>query len=351
MSSITAVEVEPIDFPLNDPFEIALGTRTTAKNVQVRVETESGAIGYGEGSPMPPVTGETQNAALSVARTAADLLEGELVEDYRRLIDRIRSTFPGMVSASFALETALLDAYCRDRGLALSELSGGPPRSVETDITIPIVPPDSAHEKATRAVDAGFEQLKVKTGTDVESDIDRALAVAESAPDASLKVDANQGWTVAEAIRFERELREHGVTLTLLEQPVRADDLSGMSRVRDAISAPLAADESVFTPADALAVVRAEAADVLNIKLGKSGLLAADDIVGIVEAANLELMVGCMLESAVGIHTSAHLVAGSGAFSYVDLDANLLLAEDVTEVNYSPTIDIDGPGHGIIPGQ
>ena len=349
MSLITEVAVEPVELPLTDSFEIALGTRTSAQNVRVRIETESGAIGYGEGSPIPPVTGETQDAAVSVARAAVDLLEREPVDDYRRLVEQIRSTFPGMVSASFALETALLDAYCRDRGLALSELFGGPPRPVDTDITIPIVPSDSAQEQAKSALDAGFEELKVKTGTDVESDVNRLLAIAESAPDASLKVDANQGWTVAESIRFARELRDHGVTLSLLEQPVRADDLSGMSRVRDAISTPLAADESVFTPADALAVVREEAADVLNIKLGKSGLLDAADIVGIAEAANLELMVGCMLESAIGVHTSAHLVAGSGAFSYVDLDANLLLAEDVTDATYGPTIGIDGPGHGVIP--
>lgn len=349
MNSITDVEVVPIDLPLKEPFEIALGTQTTAKNLRVRIETASGAIGHGESSPIPPVTGETRDAALSVARTAVDLLEGDPVEDYRRLVERIRSTFPGMVSASFALETALLDAYCRERGLALSELFGGPPRPVATDVTIPIVPPDTAREQARSAIDAGFEQLKVKTGTDLEEDIDRVLAIAESAPDATLKVDANQGWTVAEAIQFERELRDHGITLSLLEQPVRADDLSGMARVRDAVATPLAADEAVFTPADALAVVRAEAADVLNVKLGKSGLLAAVDIVGIAEAANLELMVGCMLESAVGIHTSAHLIAGSGAFSYVDLDGNLLLAEDAKDVAYGPTIDIEGPGHGITP--
>lgn len=351
MSTITDVAVEPLDIPLKDPFEIALGTRTMARNIRVTVETESGAVGYGEGSPIPPVTGETRDAALDVARRAVDLLEGELVGEYRQLTNQIRSTFPGMVSALFAVETALLDAYCRDKGLALAELFGGPPRPVETDITIPIVSPESAAEDATEAVNAGFRHLKVKAGSDGDADLERVLAVAESAPDATLKVDANQGWTVTEAIQFERKVREHGVTLDLLEQPVRADDLPGMARVREAVSVPLAADESVFTPADALAVVRTEAADVLNIKLGKSGLLAADDIVGIAEAANLELMVGCMLESAVGIHASAHFVAGSGAFSYVDLDGNLLLDEHVTEVNYSPSIDIDGPGQGISPVQ
>lgn len=349
MSSIVDVSVEPVEHPLEEPFEIALGTRTTARNVRVRVETDAGAVGFGEGSPMPPVTGETQGAALDVAQTAAGLVAGEPIEEYRRLIDRVRTSFPGMVSASFAVETALLDAYCRERGVALSELFGGPPTPVETDITIPIIPAEAAREQATSAVAAGFEHLKVKTGSDVETDLDRVLAVREAAPDATLKIDANQGWTEAETIRFERDLHDHGVELAHIEQPVRADDIPGLARVRDVVSTPIAADESVFTPADAMAVVRAEAADVINIKLGKSGLLAADEIVGIAQAANLELMIGCMLESAVGIHASAHLVAGSRAFSYVDLDANLLLAEDVVETSFDPSIDITGPGHGIVP--
>ena len=96
-------------------------------------------------------------------------------------------------------------------------------------------------------------------------------------------------------------------------------------------------------------VVRAEAADVINVKLGKSGPVAAADIAGIARAANCELMVGCMLESAVGIHTSAHVVAGLGDFDYVDLDGNLLLAEDVVATERSPTVDVAGPGHGVVP--
>lgn len=349
MSEITAVTVEPLDLPLEEPFEIALGTSERARNVLVRIETDSGTVGYGEGSPLPPVTGETRDAALEIATAAAELLENEPVEDYRRLVDAVRTTFPGMVSATFAVETALLDAFCRERELALSELFGGPPADVETDLTIPIVSPETAGKNATTAADAGFDRLKVKTGTDVATDVERVRAVAEGAPGASLKVDANQGWTVAETVRFARELREQGVALDLIEQPVRADDLAGLARVSRAIEVPVAADEAVFTPADALGVVHREAADIINVKLGKSGPLAAAEIVAIAEAANLELMIGCMLESAVGVHTSAHFVAGSGAFSYFDLDANLLLADDIADVVHGPTVTIDGPGHGITP--
>lgn len=349
-TQIETVTVEPLDLALDAPFEIALGTRHEARNVLVRVETADGTVGYGEGSPLPPVTGETQAAVIETAREAATLLEGRDAADYRDLVRELRSAFPGMTTALFALETALLDAYCRERGLALSELFGGPPEPVETDLTIPIVDPETARERAVTAAESGFSHLKVKTGDPVPEAVERVVAVRESAPDAELKVDANQGWTPKETERFVREARERGVELALVEQPVPADDLPGLARVRDRVSVPVAADEAVFTPADAMAVVRAGAADVLNVKLGKSGPLAVAEVAAIADAANLELMVGCMLESAVGIHASAHVVAGLGTFDYVDLDGNRLLAEDVTTgVGSGPRIDLGGPGHGVVP--
>jgi L-alanine-DL-glutamate epimerase-like enolase superfamily enzyme len=350
MSEVRDVAVEPLDLPLREPFEISLGTQYEASNVLVTVETDS-AVGYGEGAPIPTVTGETQEAALATARSMADLVVGEDVADYRSLVGTVRTAFPGMVSAALAVETAILDAFCRERGLALSELFGGAPSPVETDLTIPIVPPDVARADAETAAADGFEHLKIKTGNDVAADVERVLAVGEGAPEAHLKVDANQGWTPKETARFADAVADHGVHLELIEQPVPSADLAGLARVRERVDVPIAADETVFTPEDAMAVVRRDAADVINVKLGKSGPLATADIVGIAEAANLELMVGCMLESAVGIHTSAHVVSGTGAFGYVDLDGNLLLDDDVTDVEYGPTIDIGGPGHGVTPDR
>ncbi|WP_255149039.1 dipeptide epimerase [Halorarius halobius] len=345
--NVDAVAVEPLDLPLREPFEIALGTQHAAENVLVRVETDSGVVGVGEGSPDPPVTGETREATLATCRAAADLIEGRDLRNYRELGRMLHRTFPGAVSAVFAVETAILDAYCRERAMPLSELFGGPPETVETDLTIGICEPAEARKRATRATQEGFDHLKLKVGTEVSADLERLVAVREAAPDATLAVDANQGWTPKEAERFVTAATERGVEVALVEQPVPADDVTGLARARERLPVAVAADESLFTPADAVRLVREEAADVFNVKLGKSGVLAAADIARVATAANRELMVGCMLESAVGIHTSAHLVAGVGTFSHVDLDGNQLLAEDVTERERGPVIDIEGPGHGV----
>lgn len=349
MSRVVSLSVEPLDLPLSEPFEISLGVQHAAANVLVTVETEAGTVGYGEGSPLPPVTGETQQAALATAEAAAEVVEGRAVGDYRELVAEVRSTFPGMSSANFAVETAILDAYCRERGIALSELFGAEPRPVETDMTIPIVSPEVASERARRAADRGYEHLKVKTGNEVREDVERLAAVGEAAPDAHLKVDANQGWTPKETAWFCERVADRGLHLDLVEQPVPAGDVSGLAATRRRVDVPIAADETVFTPADAIRVVREEAADVINVKLGKSGPLAVADIAAIARAADLELMVGCMLESSVGIHASAHVVAGLGCFDYVDLDGNRLLEEDVVATDEGPVHHIEGQGHGVTP--
>lgn len=349
MSRIVSLTVEPLDLELTEPFEISLGVQHAAANVLVTVETESGAVGYGEGAPIAPVTGETQDAAISIAREATAIVEDRFVGEYRRIVDDLRTTFPGAVSATFAVETAILDAFCRERDMPLSELFGGTPEPVETDMTIPIGSVEETSQRAEGAVEAGFEHLKVKTGNDVHADIERVVAVRDVAPDAVLKVDANQGWTPKETRTFANAVAAHGVDLELIEQPVAADDVRGLADVRDHVDVPIAADETVFTPADAIRVVDAGAADIINVKLGKSGALAVADIVAIAHAANLDCMIGCMLESAIGTHTAAHVVAGTGAFSYVDLDSNRLLAEDVAPSGEGPIHEITGPGHGVTP--
>jgi L-alanine-DL-glutamate epimerase-like enolase superfamily enzyme len=346
---VDSVTVEPLDLPLREPFEIALGTQHAAENVLVRVETDAGVVGVGEGSPDPPVTGETRESVLATCRAAADLVEGRDLRNYRAIGRSLRETFPTAVSTVFAVETAVLDAYCRTREVPLSELFGGHPETVETDLTVGICEPEEARRRAARARDEGFEHLKVKVGTEVEADAERVVAVADAAPGAALAVDANQGWTPKETAQFVTTVEERGVDLDLVEQPVPAEDVAGLARTRERVPVPVAADESLFTPDDAVRLVRAEAADVFNVKLGKSGVLAAADIARIAEASNVDLMVGCMLESAVGIHTSAHLVAGQGTFSHVDLDGNQLLAEDLVDRERGPAIDIEGPGHGVRP--
>lgn len=348
---IDSVELFTLDVPLSDPFEISLGTKSAAANVVVRIETANGTVGYGEGAPLAPITGETQKTAVAAAEAGATLLEGRDLRNRRDLVFELHGALPGTVSSLFALETALFDAYCRERDLSIAELFGGSPEPVTTDITVGIVDPSTAAEEATDAVAAGFEEIKIKVGGSIESDLERVEAVREAAPNAEIKVDANQGWTPVEAIQFADRARSRGLDLSLIEQPVHCDDIDGLARVTTAVNVPVAADEAVFTPADAHRIVSRGAADVINVKAGKSGLIDGAAIAEIARGGNVELMVGCMLESAIGLHASAHLVAGLGGFSYVDLDGNFSFEDHVTDVTVSPTLDIDGPGHGVVPDE
>lgn len=351
MSTIERLDVYKLALPLEEPFEISLGRQEVANNIMAVVETDTGIHGYGEGSPVPPVTGETVDAAYETARAAQDLIVGKPIANYRQISETLHSTFPGMASAIFAIETAVLDAYTKANELPLAALFGGSPRSVRTDMTIPIVEPADARRRTQAAIEAGYEELKIKTGKDLAADIERVATIAEVAPNAELKVDANQGWTPKETARFARAMADRDIELALIEQPVAAADISGLATARRRVDIPIAADEAVFTPEDAMRVVREEAADIINVKLGKSGPLGAAAIVEIAQAANLGLMIGCMTETAVGIHTSAHLVAGTDAFSYVDLDGNRLLAEDIVSVGGGPIHEIAGAGHGITPSD
>lgn len=346
MSAISDVSVNKYELPLEGSFEISLGVQHSASNILVTVETNNGTVGHGEGAPIAPVTSETQESALVIATKMGELVEGSDVAKFRTISKELASSFPASPSARLAIETAIVDAYCRELDIPMANLFGGPVEPVETDLTVPIVEPDVAADRAAAAAKAGYRHLKVKTGSDLAGDIDRMLAIADAVPNIALKVDANQGWSVAETIRFAEIMADHGIRIDLIEQPVDSDDISGLAKASRQVPVPVAADESLFSSTDAIRLVREEAVDVLNLKLGKSGVVDALNIVSIAEAANIDLMIGCMLESAVAIHTAAHVVSGTSAFSYVDLDGNRLLEEDVVD-DTGPSIDIDGPGHGI----
>ena len=349
MTAIDTVTAEPVDLLLDSPFEISLGEHTVAENVLVTVETESGVRGYGEASPNQAVTGETQETVLAAVDSVGGLLAGRPVADYRALVSELRRSVGGAPTGLAAVETALVDCYCRTREIPLAELFGGSPSPVRTGLTVPLVSPTVAGERAAVAADRGFETLKIKAGGPVAEDVARVSAVRDAAPGVSLLVDPNQGWTPARTQRFITKLDQAGIEIALLEQPVSKTDLRGLATVRSEVSVPVAADEAVFTAVDALEAVRQDAVDVINLKVAKSGLLGALDIAAVARAANVELMIGCMLESAVGTHASAHLAAGLGTFEYVDLDSTALLADNVAEPGPGPVHSPEGPGHGIIP--
>ncbi|GHO54019.1 dipeptide epimerase [Ktedonobacter robiniae] len=327
-TTITSVTVEPLTIPLLEPFAIATGSVDAASNVLITITLQDGSVGYGECAPFPPSTGESQETALAAARGCAELLRGQNVANWRVLAKLIRSHFYAQATVCTGMEMAILDALTRSYGIPLYTFFGGATSSVETDLSIPLVSPEHGYELAQDAVEKGISSIKVKVGGGLREDVDRVEAIRSGAPHVGLTLDANQGYTPNEALLCLEALNDRDIRPLLLEQPVAKDDFEGLRYITNHTSVPIAADESVSSPADAWRLISMGAVNVINIKLMKSGFVQALDIAALCRSTNTQLMVGAMIESRLAISASAHFVAGLGGFRFIDLDTPMLLAED-----------------------
>jgi len=320
---IKKVSIEAINIALDEPFTIAIGTKHNIENVIVTIELENGITGYGEAAPLEPINGENQATVLATLNSCKDFIKGRDASAYRTISKNLKSVFWAQVTARCAIEMALLDAYTRSLNIQLYKFLGGAVSKVETDYTVDIVPPDVARINAAKLAGKGYMVLKTKVGKNLIDDIDRILAIKDGAPGCEITLDANQGFSPCEAVHFLEELNKNNIRPLLFEQPVLKSDLRGMKYVKQHSSVPVAADESVFTAADALNVINTGCADVINIKIMKSGVVEALDIATIARNANLKLMIGCMLETRLALGCSVHIAAGLGTFDFIDLDPHI----------------------------
>ena len=333
--TIRKVEFWPVDVPLTDPFVVATGARTIAENVFLRVTLSNGALGYGEAAPFPEVGGETRESCLTALHQLGNAVLGRSAAGYKevgRLLSEQALTYP---AARCGLETAVIDAYCRTLNIPMWQLWGGADvRARETDITIPIADLDKTVALARGWYAKGFRLFKMKVGKDVESDIRRLEAVHRALPGVSFIGDGNQGFSRQDCLTFAQGVKTCGGTMVLLEQPVVRDDLDSMAAIRRETGIPVAADESVRSLADAQEVVARGAADYINIKIMKTGVAEAVEIISFTKASGLKLMIGGMVETRMAMGCSFSLVLGLGGFDVLDLDTPLLLAGDPVTDGY-----------------
>lgn len=332
---IQRIEIWPVDIPITDPFIVATGARVMAENLFMRVTLRDGTQGIGEAAPFPEVGGENRPTCFAAATELAQAMIGQSAADYESLADRLHEQAPLHPAARCGLETALLDAYCRAQSIPLWQLWGTADiRERETDITIPICSPDRTLELARGWYARGFRLFKMKVGTDVELDIRRLQAVHDTLPDIGFIGDGNQGFSREDCLRFVSGVKQFGGPLVLLEQPLIRDDLEGLQAIRHLTGIPVAADESVRSLGDAREVVRLQAADYINIKIMKTGVIQAWKIAAFTRSVGLRLMVGGMLETRIAMGCSFSLVLGLGGFDVLDLDTPLLLSTDPVTGGY-----------------
>jgi L-Ala-D/L-Glu epimerase / N-acetyl-D-glutamate racemase len=350
---ITHLETRPLDIALSEPFGIAAGAQQVARNLLVEVGLEDGTHGIGEAAPFPAFNGETREDAERVLTAARERLIGLEAATWRAASRVANEVLYAAPSALCAFETALLDAFTRSLGISLFAFFGGADSTLVSDVTLTTGTPEQAAAQAARAHARGFRTLKAKVGgVPLTHDLERLQRAAAVAPDAAFILDANASLRPEEAIRMVRALGALRDRVVLFEQPTGAKNLAGMRAVRES-GVRVAADESATTLADLERVIEAEAADVVNVKIMKSGVVNALDMAYGARAAGLELMIGGLVETRLAMSASACLAGGVGGFTFVDLDTPLFIAEDPFRGGFAddwPNLDLRAieRGHGVL---
>ncbi|MBN1387022.1 MAG: dipeptide epimerase [Bacteroidales bacterium] len=349
---IRKVDAWPVDIGLTDDFVISQGAISVAENVFIRITLDDGTEGYGEMAPFEELTGETRDDGLRQVRKLAEGITGRPVHEYERISAEMKEKEPGQPAPRCGLETAMLDAFCRFRKIPLWSLWCREPRTVlTTDVTIPLLSYDKSMELAGAWYASGFRTLKIKVGIDSDSESRLITDISRRYPDVSFIIDANMAFQPGEAIIFINDLARKGIPVLLFEQPNDRFDLEGMKEIKDSITVPLAADEAVFTREDAERVAAMGAADVINLKIMKSGVLETLEIIRVAVAAGLGLMIGGMVETRLAMGCSLALAQSFPAIRYLDLDTPLLMIEDPVVGGYrydgSRIIGTNDPGLGM----
>jgi L-alanine-DL-glutamate epimerase-like enolase superfamily enzyme len=325
---ITRIESIPVSVPIEPSRATrgALGSHDSSPFLLVRVHTDEGLTGLGEVSCTPRWSGEDQVTAAHFIRTA---LEPALVGQDPRAIERLPALFRRVLAANpftkAGLEMACWDILGQAAGLPLYRLLGGPVREfVPTKYSVSGLEPPRAAEIAAWAVGQGFTVMKVKVGIEPEGDVARVRAVREAVgPGITLGIDANGGWSPRVAIQTIRRLAEFGIAFA--EQPVAPLDVAWMADVRAAVQVPVLADESVSSVQDAMALVRAGAADVLSVYVGKGGgINPARKVAAVAEAAGLTCTVGSNLELGIGNAAMIHLAMATPGIGAEEFPCDIL---------------------------
>lgn len=332
---IIDIETKRIKVPLIKPFKTALRTVHVAESIIVKITTNDGLIGWGEAPPTLVITGDSlESIEAAINNTIKPQLIGGNLLAYERIFQLLHQLLVNNNSAKAAIDMALYDIISQNSGLPLYQFLGGYQEEIETDFTVSVNSPEEMGEDAKEYVENGFTVLKVKVGKDeIENDIDRIREIRNRVgKNIKIRLDANQGWDVKEAIHAIRKMEDMGLNIELVEQPVKAYDIEGLKKVTDSVETLIMADESVFTPLQAFEVLKNRSADLINIKLMKSGGIYKAEIINrIAETSGVQCMVGSMIESRLAITAAAHFAASKKNITRFDFDAPLMLSRDVVK--------------------
>jgi len=352
---IKSIEFRKLRIKLSETFKVAFGEINYLDNVLVKITTDDGIAGYGEAAPLVFVTGETVESIFAVLEILRPLLIGLNPFAIDQIHAKMNGVLHGNSSARCAVDLALYDIHGKALGKPVYQVLGGGDGVVMNDITIGIADPEEMARRAKYYVDEkGFRILKIKVGINPNEDIRAIRLIREKVGyKVHLRVDANQRYSVSDAIGILEPFRELGVEA--VEQCLPEWDFEGAAYVRaKARGIQLMLDESIHGPQDAVRACKLAAADILNIKLMKcGGLYPAEQINAVAAANGVTCMVGCMIETRLSITAGLSFVAAKSNVTEADCDSFMYYDDTQTGVTGGFTSEgsvfrlSDAPGFGV----
>ena len=330
---ITNVEVVPVELTLGLPYRVLYEeTVERACVVFVKVDLQDGRTAWGCAAFDPVLTGETLESVTRACHRCADRARDLNPLNTEHALAELAKLTVGAPSALCAFDIAFHDLLGLATGLPLYRLLGGYRHRMRTSVAVGLGTVQETVNLAQMRVGQGFRILKIKGGQDPEEDVRRVAAICAALPDLTLRLDADQGYTVRQALDVARALQDK---IEMLEQPTPARDLDALWEVSEHSPVPILASQSVLGPESALEIASRRAASGLSIKLTTcGGLLQARQIDAIARAGRLTTMVGCLNEPALLIAAGLAFALSSANVQYGDLDGHFDLIDDPTTAGF-----------------
>lgn len=334
---ITKITLHSIELPFKIPFELAYETYYTMPSIIVKIETDEGIVGFGEGVPDQHVTGETLESTWAILEHyIAPALIGENPFNLERIHEKMNQVISSAPTAKAAIDIACYDLIGKKTNQPLHAILGG---KYHDKITVPFVlsiqSPEVMAEQAKAAIAEGYTGIKIKVGKDAQEDVARIRAVREAiGTKAELRVDANQGWeTVATTMSVLDQIRD--CNLGWMEQPIHMNNVQGLADIRSKTTIPIMIDEGLQSPQIMNQVIQQNGVDFVNIKLMKcGGIYPALKLLAQVESAGLRAIIGSMIECSVATAAGAHLAASRKIIIGNEMAGPICFSEDIAEIQF-----------------
>ncbi len=338
--------------PLSKPYTIAYSTSSEAVIVFLELTLENGITGLGAASPFEEVVGENPTDTLRHLQSGfLDSFIGRDIRHFNQLIDEATIHFNHLPGSLAAVDLALHDVFGKFLGIPVLEFYGQKIKPVPTSVTIGIKDIAGTLADAREYLGMGFQILKIKTGVNIEQDLERMLRLREMVgPAIQLRVDANQGYDLSDLKRFLAGAET--ADIELIEQPLPATADEDLLQLTDHQRAILVADESLLDASAAFNLAHTpKRYGVYNIKLMKcGGIRAAKEIALLAQQGSIELFWGCNDESRLSITAALHVALSCPNTRYLDLDGSLELSNDIItggfRIENGCLVPLDGPGFG-----